>query len=147
MGAVQLISPEIQRERRQPAASMLNVFVTQNQYGKQQLNASFTTGDVVAMAFTGTNSDATPLNLSGAIIKMTIGFDTPLELTTFNGGIIVTDAANGKFTVNMSSNMTALFIPGAYPYDLWIQPQLSPPVETQYITGDIYVNQSVTVVP
>ena len=124
---------------------MLNLFVTGNHKG-QQLNASFTQGDVVAWAFTGSINGA-PLNLTGAIVKMTIAFPAPLELSTINGGITITGATEGQFTVNMSSSETADFTAGQYPYDLWVQPQLSPPVETQYITGTIFVNESITEVP
>ena len=112
----------------------------------QKLNASFAQGDNVSWAFTGSINGA-PINLTGSTIKMTIGFPSPVVLSTGNGGIAITNALQGQFTVNISSTNTAGYTPGSYSYDLWIEPQTSPPVETQYITGTISVSQSITSVP
>jgi len=124
---------------------MLNLSVTGTAHG-QQLNAQFTQGDVVAWAFTGTNN-GTAINLTGSTIKITIGFPQPLFLSTATSGITITNAADGQFSVNLDSTTTAGFTPGAYNYDLWIESQVYPPIETQYITGTIFVNQSITEVP
>ena len=110
------------------------------------LNMNFTQGDVVAAAFTGT-INGTAINLAGSIIKMTIGLTPPLELSTTGGGITITNAGAGQFSVNQTSIQTAALPPGTYAYDLWIESQASPPIETQYITGLITVAPSITVVP
>ena len=112
----------------------------------QKLNASFAQGDNVSWAFTGSINGA-PINLTGSTIKMTIGFPSPVVLSTGNGGIAITNALQGQFTVNMSSSATAAFIAGQYAYDLWIEPQTSPPIENQYIAGTISVIASITSVP
>ena len=112
----------------------------------QILNARFATGDVINWNFTG-QINGVPIDLSGSEIKMTIGFPVPLLLTTGNGYISIVNAAYGQFSVNITSTETAAFAPGTYPYDLWIEPSSSPPVETQYITGYITVAASVTEVP
>ena len=124
---------------------MLQLSVSGNSRG-QQLNASFAQGDVVAWAFTGA-INGTPINLTDALIKMTIDMGYSYPLNTINGGITITNALAGQFSVNISSDDTAGFLAGIYPYDLWIEPQVSPPVETQYITGMISVYQSITDVP
>ena len=124
---------------------MLNLTVVQTAQG-QQLNASFAQGDDVEWAFAGT-VNGTPLNLTGASIRMTIGLPTPLVISTANGGIDITDPSQGQFQVSISSDTTAPLAPGTYPYDLWIESQQSPPVENQYVTGAVTINQSITVVP
>jgi hypothetical protein len=124
---------------------MLNLSVIGTAQG-QQLNASFTQGDVVPMALM-IDINGVPLDLTNAVIKMTIGFPSPVVLSTTNGAIIVANPTSGQFTVNISSTDTASYIPGSYLYDLWIEPQTSPPVETQYITGTVSVMASITAVP
>ena len=112
----------------------------------QQLNVSFAQGDVVAWALAG-QIQGSPINLTGYVIKLTIGFQTPLVLSTSNGGIEVINAAAGQFQINMSSAQTAAFVPGIYPYDIWFEYQSSPPVENQLWTGTVSVLQSETIVP
>ena len=124
---------------------MLQLSVGGNALG-QTLNASFTQGDVVAWAFTGT-INGTAINLAGSTIKATIDSRTPLVLSTATSGITITNAGAGQFSINLTSTQTASLAPGNYPYDLWIEPQTSPPIETQYITGIITVLPSVTAVP
>lgn len=121
-------------------------FLTTGTPQSQQLNVSFTQGDVVPWSMMG-QINGSPMNLTGATIKMTIGFSTPLVLSTGNGGIEIVNAAAGQFQINLSSDETAAFVPGIYPYDMWIESQSSPPVENQYVTGNISVIQSITVVP
>ena len=125
---------------------MLNSYVTLNAQGQQQLNASFVQGDTFALAFSG-STGGTPINLTGAVIKMTIQAENDIFLSTLNGGISITNAANGQFTVNMPSAQTALILPGVYLYDLWIESSVSPPIENQYIAGVLSVLESVTAVP
>ena len=112
----------------------------------QKLNASFVQGDVVAWSFTGSINGA-PINLTGATIKMTIGMSSPIVLSTGNGGIIITNALLGQFQVNITSTQSAAYTVGQYNYDLWIESQVSPPIETQYISGIVSVIQSITAVP
>lgn len=117
-----------------------------NPQGQAQLNASFTQGDIIPWNFKIDNAGI-PLNLLGMLVKMTIGFATPLLLSTGNGKIQIIDAVGGEFQVNLSSAETALFVPGVYDYDLWIEESFSPPVERQYLTGKITVNPSVSTYP
>ena len=119
----------------------------------QQLNAAFAQGDVVAWPFTGTVQTAppTPLNLTGAVIKFALGLPNILNLSSASStstlGITITDAANGKFQININSTTTAGLPAGEYPYDIFIESQVSPPTEGQYIRGTIYVDQAVNPVP
>jgi hypothetical protein len=124
---------------------MLQVSVT-GSAGAQQLNAAFVQGDDVSLALTMA-INSTPVNLTGCSIKMTIATPTPLLLSTGNGGITVTDAPAGQFSINISSTTTAGMSIGTYPYDVWIEYQTSPPVENQYITGAITITKPITVVP
>lgn len=117
-----------------------------NSFTGAQLNASLTRGDVVAWAMQ-VQVNGAPLNLTGANIRLTIGFPDPVEFSVLNNGITITNATQGDFTINMSTTRTAAFAPGEYPYDMWIEPQVSPPIESQYFTGIFTVNQSVTAVP
>lgn len=114
-----------------------------------QINAALTQGDHVSWGWTiEVGNPAMPLNLTGYSIRMTINFPTPLLLTSSNGGITIgTPATNGEFTVNISSTQSAVFTVGEYQYDIWLESQSSPPIENQYFTGSIYINQSITVVP
>lgn len=124
---------------------MFSLFTSGDANG-QHLNARFTQGDVVGWAFNAVNNGI-PIDLLGASIRMTIAFKEPLVLSTDNGSITITDPFNGQFIVNIPSSQTAEFVPGYYPYDVWIEPQASPPVETQYVNGTIYVTQSISGVP
>lgn len=125
---------------------MLRLTPNINLLMREELNASFTQGDIIAWTFRAAIDD-TPINLTGANVKMTIGFQTPLPLSTQNGYIKILDAAQGRFVLNIPSDETVEFIPGTYPYDVWIEYQQSPPVETQYVTGNVTVNQSVSGFP
>ena len=124
---------------------MLEFSVTGTTQG-QQLNVSFAQGDVVAWAMIA-QINGYPMNLLGAVIKATIGLPSPLVLSTGNGAIEIVNAAAGQFQINMSSDETSAFVPGTYPYDIWIETQSSPPIENQYVTGTISINQSITAVP
>ena len=79
---------------------------------------------------------------------MTINFGEESQvLSTGNGGITITDASAGQFTINMTSTVTAEWYAGTYSYDIWLQSQLSPPIENQYASGQITVYPSITSVP
>lgn len=125
---------------------MLVLAPSVDRFGQQQINASFTQGDVVAWTFRLAIGNI-PINLNGAVIRMTIGMRTPVVLTTDNGGISILDAVGGQFIVKISSAITGAFIPGTYNYDLWLEQNIAPPVETQYITGNVTVNQSTSASP
>ncbi len=112
----------------------------------QKLNASFAQGETIGINFIATINGA-PINLTGTIIKLTIGFPEPETFNNLNGGITITNPLAGNFILNLTSDETADFAPGIYPYDLWIETSTSPPIETQYITGNISVIESVTAVP
>lgn len=123
---------------------MLVLTPTVNQQtGQPQINAAFTPGDLVAWWFL-LAIDEIPINLSGKNVKITIGMKTPLVLSTQNGGIILTNAPGGQFQVNISSDTTANFTPGTYDYDVWV---IDSAGESQYATGQVTVNQSVSSFP
>ena len=73
--------------------------------------------------------------------------EEPLSLTSENGGIVITDAVHGQFEIIQSSEQTLGLIPGTYPYDIWVEYQSSPLIETQYVTGTFSVIPSITEVP
>lgn len=125
---------------------MLQLTLVSDTQGQQHLNASFTQGDVVGWSFL-LAIDGVPINLTGMNIKMTVAMPTPLVLSTENGGIIMTNAAAGQFIANIESSETAAFSPGTYNYDVWVEQNIAPPVETQYITGAITVNPSISAFP
>lgn len=125
---------------------MLTLSASLNAQNQQQINALFAQGDVINWAFQ-LKIATVPLNLTDYRIKMTIDFETPLQLSTDNGSVVITNATNGQFQINISSSDTAIFEPGTYDYDLWLEPTLSPPTETQYLTGSVTVNKSVSAFP
>lgn len=112
--------------------------------GQQQINATFTQGDVVGWSFLFKIDDV-PINLLGASIKMTIGMQTPVILSTENGAIVMTNLIGGEFLVNMPSEQTALFPPGTYFYEVWVKQNLASTAETQYIGGTVTVNPGISV--
>lgn len=114
--------------------------------GQQQINAAFTQGDIVGWSFL-LQIDGVPINLFDAIIKMTIGMQTPILLSTQNGGITMINPAGGQFMANIPSDMTATFAPGVYGYDVWVKQNLASSAETQYIGGTITVNPSISAFP
>lgn len=125
---------------------MLVITPTINRFGQQQINACFAQGDLIAWTFL-LAIGGIPINLTGASVKMTIAMRAPLLLTTENGGITMLDAVKGQFIANIPSNVTAGFIPGTYNYDVWVQQNVASTPETQYITGNVTVNQSTSVFP
>lgn len=114
--------------------------------GQQQINATFTQGDAIAWSFLLAIANV-PINLLGASVKMTIGMRTPVVLSTENNSIAATNLIGGEFLVNIPSDQTAQFIPGTYPYDLWVKQNIAFSAETQYIAGTVTINSSVSVFP
>lgn len=110
-------------------------------------NISITQGDTLAMYVQILQNLTTPLDITGASIRMTIAFPTPLILSTANGSIIIVDPENGIFTINIASTVTAALPIGAYSYDLWIENESSPIVENQYFNGSFTITASITEVP
>lgn len=77
-------------------------------------------GETVALAITIYDNTGTAIDISGYTFKMTIDFDTPVNLTTANGGITTVSAVNGQIQLNMSSSTTAVINPQDSDYDLWM---------------------------
>lgn len=95
-----------------------------------------TQGDIVALAFT-IAIDGIPFNLSGASVWMNFAFNI---LAKYSCSVV--DAANGTFFLNIGSDVTALFRPGVYDFNLWVQQPGVPPLATQYLVGVLTVNPS-----
>ena len=95
-----------------------------------------TQGDIIALAFT-IALDGVPFNLTGASVYMNFAFDTPIKYACS-----VVDAVNGVFFLNIASDVTDLFEPGVYDFDLWVQQPGLPPLATQYLVGVLTVNPS-----
>lgn len=70
-----------------------------------------------------TGNPQAPVNLTGYVgrmmIRRRVGDVTPeVELTTSNGGIVVTNAANGEFEIRMTATQTAGIDISSGVYDL-----------------------------
>jgi hypothetical protein len=115
---------------------MLSLQLSTNQNCQQSLAIGMTQGDIIASAFT-IAIDGVPFNLTGASIWINIAFNTLVKYSCQ-----VVDAANGTFFLNIGSTATALFEPGVYDFDLWVQQPGSPPLATQYLVGVLTVNPS-----
>ena len=67
--------------------------------------------------------DTTPIDLTGSKMHMGVrrfaeDVTEVMELTTENGGIIITDAPNGKFTVWITQDALLRLTPGNYVHSL-----------------------------
>ena len=86
-----------------------------------------------------------PINLTGYTIKSEIATPTPILLNTSNGGIIITDAVNGKFVINIPASTTAGMPQGTWVYDLFITSASG--VETALFSGNFIIQTATTPVP
>lgn len=109
-----------------------------------QTDVSIIAGETVALA-ANLSLNGSPVNLTGYSLKMQINFQTPELLNTGNGGITITNAAQGAIQINMSSTLTAAFPRGSYPYDLWMVSGGG--VETPLLTGNFSIAPSISPVP
>ncbi len=66
----------------------------------------------------------TPIDITGATFKMEVregtGKTVVLELSTANGRIVITDAANGRFSLTALKSIMETLAPNNYKYDLLI---------------------------
>jgi len=99
-------------------------------------------GDYYELLLTVKDSNGTAMNLTGYTPKSTLktGYDDP-------GGVsfvcTVTDAANGKVRLFLSSTTTSTLLPGSYIWDFQITSSLG---ETKtYLAGDVVVVNEVTI--
>lgn len=124
---------------------MLQRWVEQDNSG-QKLNLAIANGDNVALSLQVDTAPNVPLDLTGALVIMTIGFPgAAVTFSTENGGITINSpSTNGNLTVNMTSTQTAAFPVEAAPYDFWIYPAPMVPSGTQYFRGKFIVHQSIT---
>lgn len=123
---------------------MLAISISLNAQGQQQINATLTQGDFVGWSFL-LKIDDTPINLTGAYVKMIIGMPTPLVLSTENSGITMINPVGGEFLVNISSDQTEQFDLGTYQYEVWVKQNIASSNETQYISGVVTINPSISV--
>lgn len=85
-------------------------------------------GSIFQEFFTWYESDGvTPIDMTGYTAKMQVrktvkSATTLLDLTTENGGINITDAANGVFNIYVSAVDTEDLVAGTGVYDLEINP-------------------------
>ena len=125
---------------------MFSAFKQQTATGKK-LNMFLAAGDNAVPQIT-VSLNSVPVNITGYTIKMTIKMGSAsVVLSTGNGGITITNAAAGQFTINMTTTITSAWPSGTYQYDIWLESQNSPPIENQYASGQITISQSITVVP
>jgi hypothetical protein len=101
-------------------------------------------GETVALDMTLSNG-GTPINLTSYILKAQINFETPLSLTTANGGITIVNAAQGQIRLNITSAQTASIEQGVFDYDLWMTSAGG--VQTPLLTGKFSVSPNVTAIP
>ena len=72
-------------------------------YGQQQqTNFTVLDGETINLQLTITDQLKTPINLTGCTFKARIGFPTPLDLSTSNGYITITNPTAGIVTLGHS---------------------------------------------
>ena len=77
-------------------------------------------GAIFSQEYTYTDSGGTPINLTNAYLAMQIRQTAgdpvaQAEATTANGKIVLTDAVNGVFTINLTpADTTAVTVSGVY---------------------------------
>lgn len=103
-----------------------------------QVGISIHAGQDVAISLTFLNSDGTPVDLTGANLKMQIAFPSPLLLTTASGGLPLTDPVNGIAQLNIPTSVTVDLPAGVYPFDFW---------EVTGINADFDFSGMFTVIP
>ena len=90
-----------------------------------------------------------PIDLTGATCTMDIrsqgdGTALLISLTTGNGRIVLSDAANGELTLTISAVDTTPLRPGEYDYDLLCLLSVAPPDTIKPIQGTVIVTASVS---
>lgn len=108
-------------------------------------------GATFSVVITYKNSSGSAINLSGYGARMDIRYgqttdaDILLALGASNGFISVSDATNGKITINIPASTTDNFNPQTYYYDLEIfNTNVSPTFVDRVIMGKFDVTPQVT---
>lgn len=109
--------------------------------GQQAVDISMMQGEVMGLSF-DIAIDGVPLDLTGATAKFVIQMPSTFEAT-----VTIPLPKTGRVFANATSEQTSSFPPGTYFYELWVEQQLSPPVELQYLTGTFTVNESIAGFP
>ncbi len=84
-----------------------------------------------------------PYDITGVTFSGTIAFPAPVLLSIGNG-VTVTDAANGRITLQLTSEQTQNIPQGQYPFDLWTSSPGVTPVNTDPLTGFFVINTATT---
>lgn len=104
-------------------------------------------GQTKVLTVTVKDEDGRPAKLTGVEdVVMSIGRlgSEPTVVKRLGTGIQITDQANGKLKVTLSSTDTALAV-GTYKYDLWIECPGEPPVRKPVVKlADITVEDRLT---
>lgn len=92
------------------------------------------------------DANSVPINLTGYTARMQVrpapGGTLILDLTTSNGKIVITDAAQGKLKLLVEASETNSVPPGVYRYDLELQSPAN--VVTRYLEGQVRVKEQIT---
>ncbi len=121
------------------------ISTSQNGYGTGFLtDISIIAGETVAISLVVSTNGA-PINLTGYSLEMQIQFPTPLLLDTDNGGITITNAAQGQTQVNISAEDSAALAQGSFAYDLWMKSGSG--VNTPLLKGTFKVAPNISPVP
>jgi hypothetical protein len=105
---------------------------------------AITAGETVALSM-ALSANSTAINLTGYTLKCQINAPAPLALNTTNGGITVTNAAQGDIQLTISSTQSAAIPVGVYRFDLWMTS--SGGVETPLLNGNFSVTPNISPVP
>jgi hypothetical protein len=77
--------------------------------------------ETVALSLQVTDVSNNPINLTGYSLKCQVNMHpATLLLATSNGGITITNAAQGQVQINISDTASAALPAGTYSFDLWM---------------------------
>lgn len=112
-----------------------------------KLNLTIQQGATFSKTLTYLQASGAPRDLTGysakTQIKTGVGGALIKELSTSNGGIIITGVA-GQVTMFMSPSQTTALTPGTYVYDLELTSSGATPVVTRLVEGTVKVTPEVT---
>ena len=86
-----------------------------------RVNFEGATNEDLRQGFKLTDTEGAPVSLSGATLRMEVdnlANDDVLEASLANGRIVVTNAAQGEFSVAVPASVMAAVAPGVYRHDL-----------------------------
>lgn len=125
----------------------------------RDISGTTSTGQTVVLSavvgeswdFVDTIADANgnPLDISsGYVLKMRVGFSTPLDLSTEADdpttlGIELT-GTTGQYQINVDKTTASAFVAGIYPFDLWYETSTQQKI---IYSGKVNITQNTTPVP